>query len=45
MQYSASSYYDGLYADIPHNTSTHLNSSKNDTIMNMFGDMLKSGKF
>ena len=36
--------YDGLYADLPANTSGQLNNSKNDTIMNLFGDMIKSGR-
>ena len=42
---SISNYYEGYYADIAQNNSMHSNTSKNDTIINIFGDMLKSGKY
>jgi hypothetical protein len=42
---SISNYYEGYYADLAHNNSMQSVNSKNDTIINIFGDMLKSGKY
>jgi hypothetical protein len=42
---SLSNYYEGYYGELPHNSSVQSVNSKNDTIINLFGDMLKSGKY